>query len=166
MRYADDFVVLTQTRAQAEEALTTVTDVLEQLGLQLSPDKTQITTYGKGYSFLGFVLSSRSRRMRPKSVKKFCDKVRLLTQRKLNFDATVINQLNRVIRGTALYFAVVWATGADHFRRLDCWIRMRLRAMRKKRKRRTDNYRLPNKAFAKLGLLSLTDFVNHAQAHS
>ena len=166
VRYADDFVVLTQTRAQAEEALTTVTDVLEQLGLQLSPDKTQITTYGKGYSFLGFVLSSRSRRMRPKSVKKFCDKVRLLTQRKLNFDATVINQLNRVIRGTALYFAVVWATGADHFRRLDCWIRMRLRAMRKKRKRRTDNYRLPNKAFAKLGLLSLTDFVNHAQAHS
>jgi hypothetical protein len=89
-----------------------------------------------------------------------------LTQRKLNFDDTVIHQLNQVIRVTALYFAVAWTTGADHFRRLDCWIRMRLRALRKKRKRRTDNYRLPNKAVAKLGLLSRTDCVNHAQAHS
>ena len=67
VRYADDFVVLCPTRAQAEEARTQVTQILHQLGLQLSAEKTRITTYGKGYSFLGFVMSSRSRRMRPKS---------------------------------------------------------------------------------------------------
>lgn len=163
VRYADDFVVLAQSKAHAEEALAAVADVLGPLGLQLSPDKTKLTTFGKGYSFLGFVLSSRSRRMRPKSEEKFREKVRLLTRRKHNFDATVINQLNRVIRGTALYFAACEATVGDLFRRLDGWIRMRLRAMRKKRKRRTDNYRLPNQVFAKLGLVNMVDFLNRAK---
>src|SRR2546425_9277119 len=79
VRYADDFVVLTQTQTQAEEALTFIAQTLDNLGLKLSPDKTRITTYKGGYSFLGFVLSRRSRRMRPKSVKKFEDKVRALT---------------------------------------------------------------------------------------
>ncbi len=54
VRYADDFVVITQTKAQAKEAWTAVTQMLQRLGLQLSPEKTQIKTYGKGYSFLGF----------------------------------------------------------------------------------------------------------------
>src|SRR5512136_1375033 len=135
VRYADDFVVVTQTRAQAEEARTFVEQVLTQLGLKLSAEKTQITTYGKGYSFLGFVLSSRSRRMRPKSVQKFQDKVRELTKRHQNLDAAVIEKLNRVIRGTAQYFAPGWATTRRQLGRLDSWIRMRLRALKSKRKR-------------------------------
>jgi retron-type reverse transcriptase len=61
-RYADDFVVLCQDKQQAQEALDVVREVLEnELGLSLSPEKTMITTYGKGYEFLGFYLSSRSR---------------------------------------------------------------------------------------------------------
>jgi group II intron reverse transcriptase/maturase len=48
VRYADDFVVLCQTKAQAEEARTLVSQILAQLGLQLSPQKTRITTYGQG----------------------------------------------------------------------------------------------------------------------
>ena len=158
VRYADDFVVVTPSQAQAEEARTQVEHVLGAMGLTLSPDKTQITTYGKGYSFLGFVISSRSKRIRPKSEKKFQDKVRELTERHQNFDATVIVRLNQVIRGTALYFCTRWATHGDKLRRLDSWVRMRLRAMWKKVKRRTDNYRLPNRKLAQLGLLSLVSF--------
>ena len=115
---------------------------------------------------LGFVLSSCSRRLRPKSAQKFRDKIRQLTRRKHNFDATVINQLNRVIRGTAQYFAVAWATLDGFCSRQDSWIRMRRRALRKKRKRMTDNYRLPNAVFTKLGLLSLMDLLNQAKAHA
>jgi group II intron reverse transcriptase/maturase len=158
VRYADDFVVLTQSKAQAEEALALVARCLGNLGLSLSPDKTRITSYGKGYSFLGFVLSRRSRRMREKSVKKFQDKVRDLTSRHQNLDATVIKKLNQVIRGTAHYFAPQWATTRRQLARLASWIRVRLRAMWQKCKRMTDNYRLPNKKFAQLGLLSLTSF--------
>lgn len=135
-----------------------MTQTLGQLGLQLSSEKTQITTYGKGYSFLGFVLSSRSRRMRLKSVKKFQEKARGLTQRHHNLEASVIEKLNRVIRGTAQYFATEWATTRRQFRELDKWVRMRLRAMGRKRKRVTDNYRFPNRRFAKLGLLNLGSF--------
>jgi group II intron reverse transcriptase/maturase len=164
VRYADDFVVLTQTKPQAEEALALVTQTLQKLGLQLSSEKTKITTYGKGYTFLGFVLSSRSRRMREKSVKKFQDKVRDLTVRHHNLDAAVIEKLNRVIRGTAQYFATQWATSIWQLQRLDMWIRMRLRALKSKRKRITDNYRLPKAKLAQLGLLSLMNFCLKAQS--
>jgi RNA-directed DNA polymerase len=159
VRYADDFVVLCQTPEQAKEALAFVQQVLEQrLKLHLSPEKTKVTSYGKGYSFLGFVLSSRSRRMRPKSVKKFKDKVRKLTCRKLNLDQAQVDQLNRVIRGTARYFATRFFTGRTTFNRLDCWIRMRLRCMKTKSKSRCHHLKLHNKVFDRLGLIRLESF--------
>jgi group II intron reverse transcriptase/maturase len=158
VRYADDFVVLCQTDAQAEEALTLVTHTLSELGLSLSPEKTRITTYGKGYAFLGFEMSSRSRRMRQKSKRKFEDKVRELTIRSRNLDAPVIEKLNQVIRGTALYFATRWFTGRQVFRELDAWIRRRLRCMKYKRFRYHDNRRMRRKQFERLGLLSLESF--------
>jgi len=158
VRYADDFIVICQSKSQAEGALTFVQQVLSHLGLQLSPEKTSITTFGMGYSFLGFVLSSHSRRMRPKSVKKFKDKVRSLTRRKHNFEPKVIEDLNRVIRGTALYFATSFSTCRWPFHKLDSWIRMRLRCMKFKRKRSTDNRRMRVKSFYKLGLLSMEQF--------
>jgi len=157
-RYADDFVVLCRSKAQAEEAQTQVAHILAQLGLQLSAEKTRIATYGKGYSFLGFVLSSRSKRMRPKSQVKFQDRVRQLTVRSRNLDAHLIVRLNRVIRGTANYFATRWSTNRWLFRQLDSWIRRRLRCMKYKRFSLHHNRRMRCKQFARLGLLSLEGF--------
>jgi RNA-directed DNA polymerase len=158
VRYADDFIVLCQTKSQAEEAQTQVTHLLAQLGLQLSPEKTRITTYGKGYSFLGFVMSSRSKRMRPKSREKFKDKVRELTCRSHNLDADLLMKLNRVIQGTANYFATRWSTSRWLFRELDAWIRRRLRCIKFKHFSYHHNRRMRLKQFARLGLLSLESF--------
>ena len=158
VRYADDFVVICQSKTQAEGALHFVRQVLATLGLQLSAEKTRITTFGKGYSFLGFVLSAHARRMRPKSLQKFKDKIRALSVRHYNFESETIVRLNRVIRGTALYFGVSFATCRWQFQKLDSWIRMRLRCMKFKRKLHTDNYKLRNRTFTKLGLLSLEQF--------
>jgi RNA-directed DNA polymerase len=160
VRYADDFVVVCQTHRQAQEALTLVKRVLEgDLGLQLSAEKTKVTTYGKGYEFLGFSLSSRSRRMREKSVQKFKAKIRELTIRKRNLDAEVIQKLNRVIRGTANYFAASFSTCRWTFQKLDSWLRMRLRCMKLKRKNYHDNGKLRVGYFRrKLGLLTLEEF--------
>ena len=158
-RYADDFVVVCRTHRQAEQALAFVEQVLTELGLSLSPEKTKITTYGKGYEFLGFYLSSRSRRMRPKSLEKFKTKIRELTQRLHNLDAKVVEKLNQVIRGTARYFATSFSTCRRHFLALDKWIRMRIRCMKLKRKSCHDNYKLRMTFFKKLGLLNLCDFV-------
>lgn len=158
VRYADDFVVLCQTHAQAEEALSLVTQTLSQLGLSLSTEKTRLRTYRQGYSFLGFVLARRSRRMRDKSKRKLQDKVRALTIRSRNLDAQVIVKLNQVIRGTAHYFATRWFTGRQVLRQLDAWIRRRVRCMKYKRFRYHDNRRMRRKQLEGLGLLSLESF--------
>jgi RNA-directed DNA polymerase len=166
-RYADDFVIVCQTKRQAQEALDLVRHVLEtELGLALSPEKTEITTYGKGYEFLGFHLSSRSRRMRNKSVLKFKAKVRELTVRKHNLDRKAVEKLNRVIRGTANYFAADFSTCRWMFQKLDSWIRMRLRCMKLKRKNYSDNHKLRVAFFSrKLGLLTLEEFCTSRDQH-
>lgn len=166
-RYADDFVIVCRTKQQAQEALALVQRVLENdLGLALSPEKTKITTYEKGYEFLGFFLSSRSRRMRSKSVKKFKAKVRELTIRKHNLDHRVVEKLNQVLRGTAQYFAASFATCRWVFQKLDSWIRMRLRCMKLKRKNYNDNRKLRVAYFRrKLGLLTLEEFCTTRDRH-
>ena len=165
-RYADDFVVVCQTNRQAHEALALVERVLtDDLGLQLSTEKTKVTTFGNGYEFLGFSLSPRSRRMREKSVQKFKAKVRELTIRKCNLDAEAIKKLNRVIRGTANYFTTEFSTCRWMFQKLDSWIRMRLRRMKLKRKNYNDNRKLRAGFFRrKLSLLTLEEFCTYRDA--
>ncbi len=160
VRYADDFVVVTRSHQQAQEALTVVTRVIgSELGLQLSSEKTHISRWGDGYEFLGFHISSRSVRMRDKSQQKFMDKVREITVRHHNLDVQVVVKLNRVIRGTANYFAPMFAKNQSRFQKLDSWVRMRLRCMKLKRKNYRDNGKLRCGYFSrKLGLLALEGF--------
>lgn len=161
VRYADDFVVTCKTRPQAEAALALVEEIMTELGLSLSPEKTKIASYGKGYEFLGFRLSSKSRTMRPKSLEKFKTKIRELTRRCHNLDAKAIEKLNRVIRGTANYFATNFSTCVLLFQNLDKWIRMRIRCMKFKRKSVRDNFRFRQGSFdKKLGLLTMLAFTN------
>ena len=158
VRYADDFVVLCRAEKEAKEALALVERLLaDHLGLSLSPEKTKVTRFHEGFSFLGFDIKSRFVRMRAKSVENFKTKVRRITERRHNLDAEMILQLNRVIRGTANYFATPWSHCGDMYRSLDRWIRMRLRCMKFKRKSQVDNTRFRLKHFRNLGLLSLSD---------
>ena len=158
VRYADDFVVLCRTEDEAKEALALVEHLLaNQLGLCLSPEKTKVTRFHEGFSFLGFDIKSRFVRMRAKSVENFKTKVRRITRRSHNLDAEMIVQLNRVIRGTANYFATPWSHCGNAYRSLDRWIRMRLRCMKFKRKSQVDNVRIRLKHLRRMGLLSLTD---------
>jgi len=158
VRYADDFVVLCRSEDEAKEALALVEHfVADRLGLSLSLEKTKVTRFHEGFTFLGFDIKSRFVRMRAKSVENFKTKVRRITQRSHNLDAEMIEQLNRVIRGTANYFATPWSHCGDMYRSLDRWIRMRLRCMKFKRKSQVDNVRIRLKHFRNMGLLSLSD---------
>jgi RNA-directed DNA polymerase len=160
VRYSDDFVVLCRSEAQAKEARSEVEHLLrERLGLELSPEKTKVTTFREGFAFLGFDISSYSVRMRAKSVEKFKTKVRELTRRSYNLDAQLVVRLNRLIRGTANYFATRWSHCGDAYRSLDRWIRMRLRCMKFKRKWKTDNCRLRLKHLQRMGLLFLSHLI-------
>jgi len=158
VRYADDFMVLCRSEDEAKEALVLVEHLLaDRLGLSLSSEKTKVTRFHEGFSFLGFDIKSRFVRMRAKSVENFKTKVRRITRRSHNLDAEMIEQLNRVIRGTANYFATPWSHCGDMYRSLDRWIRMRLRCMKFKRKSQVDNVRIRLKHFRHMGLLSLSD---------
>jgi RNA-directed DNA polymerase len=166
VRYADDFVVLCQTKAEAEKALTIVSRFLtKELGLKLSSEKTRITTFGNGFEFLGFAISSQYVRMRTKSVERFQDKVRKLTIRSHNLDRKVIEKLNRVISGTANYFATSFSDCHYQFEKLDKWTRRRLRCMKYKSISRRHNLRMRLKYFRRFGLLSLVDLCPVVKEH-
>jgi RNA-directed DNA polymerase len=157
VRYADDFVVLCQNPTQLQEAHELVQRHLTQLSLTLSPEKTQITCFQEGFTFLGFDITSRSVTMRPKSVEKFKAKIRELTVRHHNLDQTIVQKVNAVVRGTANYFATTFSSVRTLFRRLDGWLRMRLRAMKFKCKRSTHNWRLWRKHFRNMGFAFLVE---------
>jgi len=159
IRYADDFVILCPKYASAEQALALTIETLNSLSLSVSPEKTMVTLFRKGFDFLGFHISMSTVSVRQKSVEKFKDRVRNLTIRSHNLDQDVIGDLNRVITGFAHYFATPFSTVKDQFYLLDAWIRMRLRCMKYKRISRGDNRRFHNKRFARMGLVSLCSFV-------
>jgi group II intron reverse transcriptase/maturase len=157
VRYADDFVVLCESEDKVKEAHDLVQCQLTQLGLTLSPEKTKQTQFREGFAFLGFTISSWSVSMRPKSVEKFKTKIRELTVRHHNLDQDVVMKVNQVVRGTANYFATAFSDFRNLFRILDRWLRMRIRCMKFKGKRRTDNLRLRRKHLQNLGFIALSD---------
>ncbi|MED4035539.1 group II intron reverse transcriptase/maturase [Priestia megaterium] len=54
--YADDFVIVTETKEQAESMYQKLTPYLQKRGIRLSTDKTRITHIESGFDFLGFSL--------------------------------------------------------------------------------------------------------------
>lgn len=54
LRYADDLLVLTRTKEDAEKALIELDEHLLQRGLKVSKDKTRIVHATQGFDFLGF----------------------------------------------------------------------------------------------------------------
>lgn len=157
VRYADDFVVLCPTQALVKEAHDLVAVHLAEIGLTLSAEKTKLTKFREGFAFLGFAISSRAVGMRSKSVEKFKAKIRELTPRHHNLDQQVVRAVNAVVRGTANYFATPFSQVKNLFRTLDGWLRMRLRAMKYKCKRRSDNWRLRRSHLVKMGFVFLCD---------
>jgi RNA-directed DNA polymerase len=168
VRYADDFVLLCQSAEEAGEALEQVRNWIRENGLQLHPEKTRIvnmTQPNHGFDFLGYHFHTRGedrkikRYPSRKSEKKFKDSIRTKT-RKCNGHSmeAIIGDLNRTLRGWFEYFK---HSEEYVFKRLDSWIRRRLRTILRKRTKRKggawgwDNMKWPNAFFQDLGLFSL-----------
>jgi len=54
VRYADDFVILAQHQTVIQAARIWASAQLKRLGLQMHPEKTRITTFDKGFQFVGW----------------------------------------------------------------------------------------------------------------
>jgi RNA-directed DNA polymerase len=168
IRYADDFVVMCKTKTEAETALETIQDWMNQAELTLHPEKTRIVDAGAGdsFEFLGYRFEKGERWPRKKSLDKFKNKVREITKRSNGYSLdAIIAKLNPCLRGWFNYFK---HSRKFIFKALDGWIRRRLRSILRKRSKRKgcargwDNQRWPNKFFAEHGLFSLT--VAHSEA--
>lgn len=157
VRFADDFVVMTKSKRKAKRAYEVVKEIItEKLKLELHPEKTVITNFGEGFVFLGFeFINWRYKRPRKKSLEKFKDKVRRVTKRNQPWKVdSIIKRLNAKIYGWANYFG--HGNVKKLFRRLDEWIRMRLRSYMERKKAVTNqNKRIPNSFFRKKGLVAL-----------
>jgi group II intron reverse transcriptase/maturase len=53
LRYADDFIVMTFSKEQAEAGKEVVQNILDMLKLEFNPRKTGITNFEEGFTFLG-----------------------------------------------------------------------------------------------------------------
>ena len=163
VRYADDFVVLCESREAADAALAEIRRWVDVNGLRLHPDKTHVgdcRVAGEGFDFLGYRFEAGRRMVRKKSLKRFKDRIREKTGRSRGDSlARIVADLNPTLRGWFGYFK---HAQPEVFRTLDGFIRRRLRAILRAHDKRPgfgrnrhDHQQWPNAFFAEAGLFAL-----------
>jgi RNA-directed DNA polymerase len=183
VRYADDFVVVCSTVAQARESARRAAAVLADLGLSLSPEKTRIVelTRGKeGFDFLGFHLRKvESWKWRGKwylqrwpsarAMNSIRAKIRALTSRRHTGTAvsTVVERLNPVLRGWGNYFRD--GNSARKFAQIDSYAHERLAILAAAKHKRSgrrwaSEYNLA--WFHRLGIQTLSGSVRYGSANA
>jgi RNA-directed DNA polymerase len=184
VRYADDVVVMCDTKAQVEEAQHRVSTVLTHLGLELHSEKTRLVDLSRGragFDFLGCHLRKRMsgpiwertqtrvydlhRWPSSRAMARVRARVRTLTGRSRCHEDLrgVIADVNPVLRGWAQYFRT--GNAADKFIQIDAYVADRLRALLRKRAGsrlragRLDAWNRP--FFEALGLLRLRGTIQY-----
>jgi RNA-directed DNA polymerase len=171
VRYADDFILLCHSEAEARAALAAVRSWVEAAGLVLHPEKTRVVNLaaGEAFEFLGWHFERGHRWPREKSEQKLKEAVRQRTRRHSGEPlGCIIAGLNRVLRGWGNYFRGGVRNVPE---RLDKWLRMRLRSLLRRRsggngvaRGRRDHLRYPNAYFTAHGLISLPAITHGAAA--
>jgi len=152
VRYADDFVVMCDTKAQVEEARHRVSTILARLGLDLHSEKTRSVNLSRGregFDFLGCHLRKRfsgplwhrthrrvyflQRWPSRRAMGRVRTRIRDLTRRARCHEdlRTVIADVNQVLRGWGAYFRS--GNAAVKFVQVDWYVEERLQRLRIKR---------------------------------
>ena len=155
VRYADDFVIMTRTPAQAQAALAGARDILASMGLELHPDKTRVIDLREGregFDFLGCHFRARmsgrlweQKRIRRyylhrwpsrAAMKRLREKVRDRTgaSRKGTPIEWIIEELTPILRGWGNYFRT--GNAADKFTQIDRYVVWRLHRLQVKKRGR------------------------------
>jgi group II intron reverse transcriptase/maturase len=141
VRYADDFVVMTRTKADAVEARRRIGIILDLLRLELHPEKTRLVDLGvgkEGFDFLGCHLrivrshfkkreylfrwpSGKAMNRIRARVKELTDRGRRAGMRDIR---EVVRDLNPVLRGWGAYFRT--GNAAWKFQQVDRYVEQRL----------------------------------------
>ena len=178
-RYADDWVAICRSRAEAERALASARAVLEgELRLQVHPDKTRIVHITQGFEFLGYKIGRGQRGLshkaggpslyaipRQRSVERFKDKVRAVTKRRGHWTLEqMLAELNPVVRGWGMYYRRAHVRRL--FNRLNGWIVRRVWNFRYRRWRNAGWRTLPKpKLYQELGLVNLLQLIPSMESY-
>lgn len=133
VRYADDFVIMCETKQEAESMYEVIKPYLNKRGLELAPDKTKVTHITEGFDFLGFNIrryavkkngiDSSKLLIKPSknSIKNFKASIKETFEicKGSNVE-TIIGKLNPIITGTANYWRTV--VSKEIFSQIDCYI--------------------------------------------
>lgn len=149
VRFADDILIFAKDTMSAGNYKTYATKILEkELKLKVNVEKTKLTNVRDGVSFLGFVIRSKYVFIDEKRIKRFKDKVRVLTKRNSGMRIeSVIKRLNLALRGWINYFKI--ANIKELTKELMQWIRRRLRMIRMVQWK---SYKKMHKEMRKLGI--------------
>ncbi len=178
-RFADDWVVTCDTAKQAREVLAAAKHILSELGVELHAQKTRIVHVRYGFEFLGYKIKQGARPLylaankirsgvqqgalyaypRDKSIQRFMDQVRRVTQRKVPLSTIeLIVELNPMLAGWGRYYR--GAHVRRLFNRLDRWVVRRIWSHRFKRWRNIGWRRLPERVlYGEFGLVSLIGLI-------
>lgn len=189
VRYADDFVVMCNTKLACEQAEPRVREILARLGLELHPEKTRrvdLTRGAAGFDFLGCHLHKRmsgplweKQRRRVyflqrwpslRAMQRVRQRVKAVTSRAVchrNLRDTIA-QLNPVLRGWGGYFRT--GNAAIKFGQVDDYVSWRLKRLLVKRHGRhlhaAQADRWSSDYFHALGLHRLRGTIRYPEAAS
>jgi RNA-directed DNA polymerase len=125
-RYADDFTILVKSKRAGERILNNISNYLERrLKLIVNSDKSRVVKTSES-KFLGFTFRSGRIQIHPKTLHRFKEQVRRLTNR--NWGVSMRYQLfktSQYLRGWINYFGI--ANCYQLCMDLDHWIRRRVR---------------------------------------
>lgn len=177
-RYADDWVLTCESAGEARAAVAAALRILNELDVQLHPQKTRIVHVRQGFEFLGYKIKrGKQLRLPPskirsgaqsgalyafpreKSIRRFMDQVRALTGRRVPLRTKeLIEELNPVLRGWGHHYKRAHVRLLFH--RLDGWIVRRIRSHRFKRWRNGGWRQLPEtKLYGEYGLVNLIQLI-------
>ncbi len=129
VRYADDFLVFTKTEVAAKRVFASVERYLtRKLKLVVNRQKSRVCRTA-GVEFLGFELHGYGGQIRvsEKNLKKFKERSREILNRNRGISMTRrLKELRQYLRGWMGYFAIEQRKSLS--RKLDKWLRRRLRA--------------------------------------
>jgi RNA-directed DNA polymerase len=135
-RYADDCNIYVRSKAAGERVMTSVTRFLEErLRLRVNRTKSAVALVEER-KFLGYRLLEDGRLViAPESLKRAKGRIREITRRNRGVSLDrMISELNSFLTGWVTYFR--FAHAKTHLRRLDEWIRRKLRCVRLKQRKR------------------------------
>jgi RNA-directed DNA polymerase len=135
-RYADDCNIYVRTKRAGERVMQSITRFLEvKLRLRVNHSKSAVS-HVQERKFLGYRLLTGGRLgLAPASLKRVKDRIRQITRRNRGVSMErVIRELNEYLTGWITYFR--YAQCRKYLRRLDQWLRRKVRCYRLKQRKR------------------------------